>query len=51
MSHLMVDIETLGTDNNARILSVGIVEFDETNTLETRLSIVAHSLDLRYNLA
>lgn len=40
MSHLMVDIETLGTDNNARILSVGIVEFDETNTLETCYYVV-----------
>ena len=40
MSHLMIDIETLGTGNNARILSVGMVKFTETAILERKYFVV-----------
>lgn len=32
--HVMVDLETLGTDTNAHILSIGAVRFDETGILD-----------------
>lgn len=40
MSHIMIDLETLGTGNNARILSVGMVKFNESEILDRKYFVI-----------